>query len=168
VSGETEQQVSGWTTDTVKALLEIEIGHVKDLLKEAIAERDKALSLQLTEYLRRLDQLNHAHEQAREKERDFIGREAFETFVLRTGDDFKTLRGEIRVTSDAVSASKQAAAEALATALAEQNRTNETRFGKIENVQAKMVGGLILCTVFVPAVTAMVVYLLTRHALPTK
>lgn len=140
-----------------------EISHVKELLQQAISERDKALELQLVEFLRRLDALNHAHEQAREKERDFISREAFETFVLRTADDFTTLRQEIRVTSDAVTATRQAAAEALATALSEQNKTNEIRFGKIENIQAKMIGGLVLCTILVPAITAITVYALSSQ-----
>jgi len=122
--------------------------------------------IQAAELLRRLSELNHAHELAREKERDFIGREAFDTFVQRTSDDFATLRGEITVTKDAVAETKGAAAEALATALSEQNKTNEIRFGKVENVQAKMIGGLIICTFVVPIITGLIVYLLTRHAVP--
>lgn len=46
---------------------------------EHIHKKDAdALALQLTETLRRLDELNHAHEQAREKERDFVPRETHE------------------------------------------------------------------------------------------
>jgi hypothetical protein len=37
-----------------------------------------ALTLQAREYERRLETLNHAHEQAREKERDFLPREAYD------------------------------------------------------------------------------------------
>lgn len=167
MTGETAKEESGWTTDTLRSALRDEISAVKELQLERFTERDKALALQLVEFLRRLDALNHAHEQAREKERDFIGREAFDTFVVRTGDDFTTLRAEIRVTSDAVAATKTAAAEALANALSEQNKTNEIRFGKVENVQAKMIGGLVICSFLVPAVTGLVVFLLTRHGVPT-
>jgi hypothetical protein len=40
---------------------------------------DKALQLAHTETLRRLDLLNHAHEQARLKEASFVGREVYES-----------------------------------------------------------------------------------------
>jgi hypothetical protein len=46
------------------------------------------------EVARRLEVLNHFHELTREKERTFVGREAFETFVLRVAEDFATLRRE--------------------------------------------------------------------------
>ena len=143
-------------------LIERETAHVKELLQQAIKERDKALELQLVEFLRRLDQLNHAHEQAREKERDFISREAFETFVLRTGDDFGTLRTEIQVVARAASEVREGAASALAKALTEQNAVNDGRFSKIENAQAKILGGLVLATFITPLISGLVVYLLTR------
>lgn len=72
-----------------------ETEHVKELLQQAISERDKALELQLVEFLRRLDTLNHAHEQAREKERDFISRESFETLAVRTETDLQAIRAEL-------------------------------------------------------------------------
>jgi len=40
---------------------------------------EKALQLAHTETLRRLDLLNHAHEQARLKEASFVGREVYES-----------------------------------------------------------------------------------------
>ena len=40
---------------------------------------DRALQLAHTEILRRLDLLNHAHEQARLKEASFVGREVYES-----------------------------------------------------------------------------------------
>lgn len=40
---------------------------------------DKALQLDHVETLRRLDLLNHAHEQARMKEASFVGREVYES-----------------------------------------------------------------------------------------
>jgi hypothetical protein len=55
---------------------------------------DKAIVLAAEEISRRLDILNHYHELAREKERSFVGREAFDTFVLRVADDFAMFRRE--------------------------------------------------------------------------
>lgn len=46
-------------------------------LRFELAER--ALQLDHTEMLRRLDLLNHAHEQARQKEASFVGREVYES-----------------------------------------------------------------------------------------
>lgn len=43
--------------------------------------RDKALSLQATEYERRLDELNHAHAEAKEKESEYVTREKYEDYV---------------------------------------------------------------------------------------
>jgi len=40
---------------------------------------DKALQLDHIEMLRRLDLLNHAHEDARQKEASFVGREVYES-----------------------------------------------------------------------------------------
>jgi hypothetical protein len=42
---------------------------------------DKALQLDHIEMLRRLDLLNHAHEDARQKEASFVGREVYESQV---------------------------------------------------------------------------------------
>ncbi len=141
-----------------RELIEKETEHVKELLQAAIAERDKALQLQYVELLRRLTELNHAHEQAREKERDFVNREAFETFVLRTSDNFSTLRTEIQTVARAAAEVREGAA----TALTEQNGVNDTRFSKIENAQAKILGGLVLATFIAPLISGLVVYLLTK------
>jgi len=145
-----------------KELISRETAHVKELLQQAIAERDKALELQLVEFLRRLTDLNHAHEQAREKERDFINREAFDTFVLRTSDDFSTLRSEIQTVARAAAEVREGAATALAKALTEQNAVNDTRFSKVENSLARILGGLVLATFIAPLISGLIVYLLTK------
>lgn len=61
---------------------------LKELHELRFASMDKAIVLLADETARRLEVLNHAHEQAREKERDFIGREAYDTFTQRSRDDF--------------------------------------------------------------------------------
>jgi len=55
-------------------------------LSAQLAAAEKALSIQAAEYERRLTALNHAHEQAREKERDFIQRETYETYTRTTSE----------------------------------------------------------------------------------
>jgi hypothetical protein len=139
------------------------IGTLKSLIDERFTSEGKARELLATETHRRLDELNHAHAQAVEKERDFLPRETFEVFVERTSGDFEALRAEIRETADAFTTTRQVAAEALAKALAEQNRLNDVRFGRGENLQAKIVGGLILITFLVPIATGLLVYAVTNH-----
>ena len=65
---------------------------LKELHEQRFAAVDKAIVLAAEEISRRLDILNHYHELAREKERSFVGREAFDTFVLRVADDFAMFR----------------------------------------------------------------------------
>jgi len=70
MSGETEQHESGWTVDTLKVLHE-----------QRFEAMDEALRLKSEELSRRLDILNHAHEQAREVQSTYVPREVFEGFV---------------------------------------------------------------------------------------
>ena len=69
---------------------------LKELHEQRFAAVDKAIVLAAEEISRRLDILNHFHELAREKERSFVGREAFDTFVLRVADDFAMLDGKAK------------------------------------------------------------------------
>ena len=92
--------------------------HTIDTLKELHEQRflamDKAILLFAEEMSRRLEVLNHAHQQAREKERDFIGREAYVTFTQRSLDDFAGLRRKLHASLTEVSAAREAAFTALA------------------------------------------------------
>jgi hypothetical protein len=135
---------------------------LKELHEQRFAAMDKALVLLAGEMARRLDNLNHAHELAREKERDFIGREAFETFVQRVGDDLGLLRREIQAAATAATAARETARKAAADEITEQNTTNEKRFGRIEGVHAKIIGGLALGTFILPLITGLVIYVVTK------
>ena len=64
-------------------------------LDERFIAQERANELKAEELARRLEVLNHAHEQAREKERDFISRETYETFVLRYQDAHQAVKNEI-------------------------------------------------------------------------
>jgi hypothetical protein len=103
--------------------------HTIETLKEPHEQRfgavEKAIILAAEEMSRRLDILNHAHEQAREKERDFIGREAFDTFVLRVADDFTILRRESQTAVLTTSGVRETAVKALTEGVTEQNTKNE-------------------------------------------
>ena len=73
MSGETEKQVSGWTLDTAMVHW------------TALREADQtALRLQASEYERRLESLNHAHEQARQKEADYVTLDKYEDWIKQS------------------------------------------------------------------------------------
>jgi hypothetical protein len=135
---------------------------LKELHDQRFAAMDKAIVLLASEMARRLEVLNHAHEQAREKERDFIGREAFETLVQRVNEDFAMLRRETQTAANVATAARESARKAVADEITEQNTANERRFGRIEGVHAKIIGGLALGTFILPLITGLVIYVLTK------
>ena len=135
---------------------------LKELHEQRFAAVDKALILAAEEMARRLEVLNHYHELAREKERSFVNREAFETFRQRVADDLAVLRHETRTAADTAVAVRETAMKAVADDITEQNTKNEIRFGKMEAVHAKIFGGLVLGTFVLPLVTGMVIYILTK------
>jgi hypothetical protein len=65
---------------SLKEFVEQKIAALKELLKTEIQGRDRALKLQATDYLRRLEELNHAHEANIARNAEFVGREKFEAF----------------------------------------------------------------------------------------
>jgi len=142
------------------------VTHTIETLKELHEQRfeamDKALLLVAADMARRLDVLNHAHELAREKERDFIGREAFDTFVLRIADDLASLRRENLAANDVAKAVRESGIKILSDAVAAQNTENATRFGKIEGVHARLIGGIGLATFIFPLITGLLIYLVTK------
>jgi hypothetical protein len=135
---------------------------LKELHEQRFAAMDKALVLLASEVARRLEVLNHAHEQAREKEREFIRREAFDSFVQRVTDDLGLLRRETQAAAAAAAAARESARKAAADEITEQDTTNEKRFGRIEGIHAKIIGGLALGTFILPLITGLVIYVLTK------
>ena len=135
---------------------------LKELHDQRFAAMDKAIVLLASEMARRLDILNHAHDLAREKERDFIGREAFETFVQRVADDLAMLRRETQTAVSVATAARETGRKAVADEITKQNTANERRFGAIEGIHAKIIGGLALGTFILPLITGLVIYVLTK------
>jgi len=138
---------------------------LKELHEQRFAAMDKAIVLEAAEMSRRLEVLNHYHELAREKERTFISREAFETFTQRSADELAVLRREIQVSLGTVSEAREATALGSLQASAEQAKTYESRFGRIESAQAKMFGGLLFAATILPLITGIMVYMLSGKSL---
>src|ERR1700732_1170622 len=105
---------------------------LKELHEQRFTSTDKAIVLAASELARRLEVLNHAHELAREKERDFIGREAFETLAQRVSDDLASLRRRAQSAASAATAARETARKAVADEVTEQNTANEKRFGALQ------------------------------------
>jgi hypothetical protein len=135
---------------------------LKELHEQRFAAMDKAIVLAAEEIARRLEVLNHYHELTREKERAFIRREAFETFTQRVADDLAMLRRDSQAAASTAATVRETALKAVADEITEQNTMNEKRFGKIEGVHAKLIGGLALGTFILPLITGMVIYVLTK------
>jgi hypothetical protein len=136
---------------------------LKELHEQRFTAMDKATALAADELSRRLDTLNHFHELAREKERTFISRDTFETFGQRVADDVSMLRRESQAAADAAASVRETAIKAVSEGFLEQNTKNEIRFGRIEGVHAKIVGGLVLGTFMLPLITGLLIYLLTKN-----
>jgi hypothetical protein len=135
---------------------------LKELHELRFAALDKATVLEAAELSRRLEVLNHVHDLAREKERDFVTREAFEAIMQRSVDDLAGLRREIQASLTEVTGAREAAALALANASAEQAKTYESRFGRLESAQAKLFGGLLFAATILPLIAGLVSYVLTK------
>jgi hypothetical protein len=135
---------------------------LKELVEQRFAALDKATVLAAEEIARRLEVLNHYHELAREKERTFLAREVFEAFAQRVADDIALLRREGQAAAEAATAMRETALKVVTDGITEQNIANEKRFGKIEAVYAKLIGGLALATFILPLITGLVSYALTK------
>lgn len=74
-------QDSCYVRAETQALVDREIRHLRELIERTTSEKEKALELQRTEYLRRLDELNNAHARAEAAVRATVPRETFDVFI---------------------------------------------------------------------------------------
>ena len=118
----------GWTVGTLKEHRDQRITTLAERTDEKFATRDEALALQATEYERRLSDLNHAHEQARQKEADYVTRDKYED-------------------------SKLAEAEALKLAL----QASDARLNALENWRSRTIGAALVLTLLAGALGAAIV-----------
>ena len=135
---------------------------LKEMHEQRFAAGDKAIVLAVGEINRRLEVLNHSHEVAREKERSFINREAFEMIRQRVADDITLLRNETQTAANTSVSVRDSAIKTISDWCVDQNTKNEARFVKIEAVHSKILGGLVLGTFIIPLITGMVIYILTK------
>jgi hypothetical protein len=89
-------------------LVDREINHLRELIERTTAEKEVALGLQRTEYLRRLDELNNAHARAERAVLATVPRETFDVFV----SDYNRWREEVMGEAK-VSKASQAARDRL-------------------------------------------------------
>jgi len=136
----------------LKEFVETKIVGLKDLIFEKLDGRDDALKLQAKEYERRLEDLNHAHGLAQERNAEYVTKEKFEYFQT----EFR----QYKETNDkAVEAKAKSAADAVdqkATALkrefdeykrTQENATNlitggRQQMGKIKSGSLAIVGAV--------------------------
>lgn len=88
----------------VQSVVDREIGHLRELIERTTAEKEVALQLQRTEYLRRLDELNNAHSRAEKAQQATVSRETFDLFVT----NYNRWREEVITESQAIKASQSA------------------------------------------------------------
>jgi hypothetical protein len=121
VSGETEQQVSGWTVDTLKEHLEARLTALDERISVQARADQTALELAGENIEARLEKLNELRQQVSDDRSTYLNREV-----------------------------------------------GETRLTRLEGWQARLIGALVLVTIILPTITALIVYLLTRTAIPTN
>lgn len=127
-------------------------------LDERFNAQEQANRLVARELERRLDVLNHAHEQARQKEADFISREVFDNHVERNLNDHNNQRSDVAASAKVLADKVEASAGALAVALTETQKASNERLTKLEGFQSKLLG----LALAAPFVSALAVYLITR------
>lgn len=128
-------------------------------LDERFGAQEQAGKKDYLELQRRLETLNHAHETAREKERDFISREVFDNHVQRNQDDHVQSHRELEQTRDLLSKAVVEKAEALALSLSDNTKVSDSRIKTLENFQSKLLG----LALAAPFLTGMTVYFITSR-----
>ena len=150
MSGETEKEVSGWTLDTAMA-------HFKSL-REA---DHTALRLQAIEYERRLFDLNHAHEQARQKEADYVTRDKYEDWIKQSNTALETALLRINEKLEQQDKALREKIEPLEQYIAAQQGSSH---GKLSQQQLFMVviPGLIITLLSIGAVVVGIAYAIRK------
>lgn len=117
-------------------------------LEERFAAQQVALEFAAKELARRLEVLNHAHEQARQKEHDFLLKSTYELGQTKIEEDNDRIRADIA-----------AAAKVVTTSQNELQKALDDRISRLENFQAKILG----LALAAPIITALIFYLLTNR-----
>jgi hypothetical protein len=111
--------------------LEVSIARLQEQLKSS----EVAKRLQASEYERRLSALNHAHEQALEVQKTTVTADKFEEYVKTEGT------------------AREAALLRVDEKITDQGKILGARLTRVEAMQGKIIGGLVVIAVLVPVVT---------------
>lgn len=117
-------------------------------LDERFKSQQIAADFAAKELARRLDVLNHAHEQAKEKEKFFVNQESYDLGLQRNDDEHKAIRTEIRASEKSSIVSQT-----------EIQKAADLRISRLENFQSKLLG----LALAAPIITALIFYLLTNR-----
>ena len=109
------------------------------VLEERLRGMDEALRVRTAEIARRLDDLNHSHDQALSVQKTYVSEEVHDRDVTA-----------LRATVSALAEAADKKAEVLATTLTEAREASDARFHRIESFQAKILGALGLATLVIP------------------
>jgi hypothetical protein len=127
-------------------------------LAAQLVAAEKALSIQAIEYERRLSALNHAHEQARDKERDFIQRETYDIYVRTTGERLNKIEaGQMtfvdRDRLDAMVRGFDTRFEEISERIAEIERARANLDGRFSMLALVLFGGSVVINVLISLAT---------------
>jgi hypothetical protein len=139
-----------------------EIAAERRLVDERFKSLIESFNKESSERARRDDELNHAHEQGRDTQRDFVRIEKFEAFASSSQADRAALREQIHVTADAAASVREQLAKRLSDALYDYGKINDVRFARLEKSQAMIYGALVFIGVLLGAVEPIVVYFIGR------
>jgi chromosome condensin MukBEF ATPase and DNA-binding subunit MukB len=101
-------------------------------LQEQLKAKQRATELQASEYERRLTALNHAHEQALEVQKTTVTADKFEEYVKTE------------------SQAREAALLRVDEKIADQGRVLGGRVSRVESMQGKILGGLVVIVALIP------------------
>jgi hypothetical protein len=107
-------------------------------LQEQLRASELAKELQAREYERRLTALNHAHEQALEVQKTTVTADKFEEYVKteRTAREAALLRVDEKI--------------------AGQDRVLSGRVARVEALQSRIIGGLVVIAILIPVITRLI------------
>ncbi len=114
------------------------------VIEERLRGMDDALRIRTDEIARRLDDLNHAHEQAVEVQQTYV-----------TVLEYKADRQTAQQTRESAIAANDARHLSMRAEFDE-------RFKRLEGFQSRMLGAFALALLFVPLLTGTLVFLLTK------
>ncbi len=162
--------LSAWTLHTLKAYFEAILREQRDAMKVAADEREKAASIvrdSLESQYRAADSSleRHVAEQVQQiRQIITLNEKALEAANAASEKAIQKAEFATEKRFDSVNAFRAQLVDQASTFAPRE--VVEPRLTAIESWQAKIVGALALLGVFIPLATALVVYLLTRNAIP--